>query len=366
MTKKIATMLGLSVGLAMGVLIVSTALASQAILEETYITSTVFTPGNETEVEGDFRLPPAEEPIIYGYEPVPGEPEPSFNPPSHFEEGILGDLERTTQFDIIPGDLTFDLTLWNSESYQETAHVVLILNYPDGSNTTVYDEMATLEGEQIEIAEFTSYLPDEIENYGRYTMKLLIDERLADYFQFDLNSRSDILVRWDDGTIADVGAWYDAGDKWAIRGCMPPGAVIDSIGCYIVSEGDSDFWPWPDGIHQAISLEIYDTDGSGGLPGTLLFDETTMVVAGTSHAVAYPNITTPQTAFYVVNHQLTPYPQCEGQGLDEGFEHLDQMFEQDEGIWDNYEAIVGGDFMIWAVGHVGGERVTVGNPPSER
>jgi len=363
MTKTVASILGLSVGLAVVGLVVSTALADQPRLVETSITYSDYTPGNETEVENDYAIPPDDEPIVRS-ESGGGDAGPHVIPPSIYNGGILGDLERTTQFDIIPGDLTFDLTLWNSESYQEMAHVVLILDYPDGSNMTIYDEMATLEGEQIEIAEFTSYLPDDIENYGRYTMGLLIDDRIADFFQFDLNSRSEIEVRWDDGVMANVGAWYDAGDKWAVRGCMPPGATIDSIGVYLCSEGDP-FWPWPDRNHQEISLEMYDVDGAGGLPGTQLFAAISLRSPGTSHAVAYPNITTPNTAFFIVNHQLTAYPQCEGQGMDAHIDHLDQLFEQDEGIWDNYEAIVGGDFMMWAVGHAAGERIIIGNPPRE-
>jgi len=273
---------------------------------------------------------------------------------------IRGNLERTIQFEVIPGEeFTFDMNLANVDWVEHTSDVMLRLINPNGGQRVFYNEEITLQGRESYEESFAQIIP-ETELYGRYTIHLIINSNIADVIQFDLNSRTDITVRWDDGVMANAYAWYDAGNKWAIRGCMPDGAVIDEIACDVLSEDDP-YWPWPDGVHQAIELQVWDDTGSGGLPGTMLFNAR---VTPTDEAHAFPGIAAPANAFYVAQNQLDPYPGCEGQNVDGALNYADQMFAEIAGVWQNYTSI-SGDLMIWGVGHYGTEIVTFGTQPVE-
>ncbi len=265
-------------------------------------------------------------------------------------QGIMGDLERTTNFDVIPGqDFTFDMSLVNTRDTEMSAHVFIRLDMPNGAQYPYFEDDVTLAGLEQTVTEFEQVIPQGLQLYGRYTMKLFINDRLRDWFQFDVNDRAEIIVRWDDGIMVNAYCWYDAFNKWAIRGCMPPGAVIDEITAYLLSENDP-YWPWPDAVHQEIQLHVYDASGSGGLPGIAVFSARATVNPANSEATAYPGITAPQPHFYVVNEQMTPYPTAEGQGVDGAMNHADQMFAEIAGTWQSYAAI-SGDLMIWAIGH---------------
>jgi hypothetical protein len=264
-------------------------------------------------------------------------------------QGIKGELERTTNFDVVPGqDFSFDMSIGNTRSGEQTVHVYLRLDMPNGGQFPYFEDDVVIGGGETEITEFAQLIPEGLELYGRYTMKLFINERMRDFFQFDVNDRAEIIVRWDDGVMVNATCWYDAGNKWAIRGCMPGGSVIDEATAYILSENDP-YWPWPDATHQEISVEIWDAGGAGGLPGAAVFAGTTTANPATSEATVYPGVAAPQPHFYVVNHQLTSYPYCEGQGVDGGYNHPQQMFGEVAGEWQNYPT-AGGDFMMWAIG----------------
>ena len=143
---------------------------------------------------------------------------------------------------------------------------------------------------------------------------------------------------------------------------MPDGAIVDEIGVHILAENDP-YWPWPDAVHQDIEVQLYDNSGAGGYPGNLLFSA--IANGGTSgDAIANPGLMITTSAFFVANNQLDPYPTCEGQGVDVQLNHYDQMWAEIGGAWQPYSAI-SGDLMIWAIGHVGSQTITVGNPPAE-
>ena len=277
---------------------------------------------------------------------------------------IRGDLDRTIEFEIIPGeDFTADITLWNTDAEQNSADVLLRLDMPNGARVNLMEENVTLEGLQSITYPYSEYVPDNLQLYGRYTLKLFINNVLADFCQFDLNSRTNIEVRWDDGVLVNAYAWYDAGNKWAIRGCMPDRAVVDEIGVHVLSEADP-YWPWPDAVHQDIGVQLYDNTGGGGYPGTLLSDN--VANGGASgDAVASVSVTITSSAFFVANNQLDPYPSCEGQGVDAALNHWDQMWAEVSGAWQPYYSI-SGDLMIWANGHVGSQSITIGTPPAQQ
>jgi hypothetical protein len=278
--------------------------------------------------------------------------------------GLTGEIERTIQFEVVPGeDFTFDMRLWNPHAVEKTSHVEVIILLPNDGRMTYYDEMVTLEAGGRFRTVFNQPVPPDLQVFGRFTAQLLIDDRMVDFFQFDMNERGSIVVRWDDGLMANAWAFYNQCDAWAIRGCFPAGTVLDSAGVYILSEGDA-FWPWPDDIHQDILIEVFDNDGAGELPGTLLFSDVTRVTPGTSEAVVFPGIPV-SSAFYIANKQLTNFPACEGQAVDDGVDHPDQMFTLIDNAWGNAGGQYAGDFMMWAVGHVGSQRVSIGAPPLE-
>jgi len=277
---------------------------------------------------------------------------------------IKGHVERTIEFEIIPGEnFTADITLTNTDQEQNSADVLLRLDCPNGAQVPMMEENVTLEGLQSITYPYSEYVPDNLQLYGRYTLKLFIDGVLASFCQFDLNSRTDIEVRWDDGVLVNAYAWYDAGNKWAIRGCLPDGAVVNEIGVHVLSENDP-YWPWPDAVHQDIGVQLYDNTGGGGYPGTLLSDN---IANGGASGDAIATVSVPITtsAFFVANNQLDPYPTCEGQGVDGALNHYDQMWAEISGAWQPYSSI-SGDLMIWAIASVAGQNVTVGNPPAQQ
>ena len=278
---------------------------------------------------------------------------------------IKGDLERTIQFEVVPGEeFTFDMTLSNTEEIENTANVLLRLDLPTEGQRVFFNDDITLDGMETFTYHYAEVIPEELHLYGRYTMQLFINDILADFFQFDMNSRSEITVRWDDGVMVNAYCWYDAGNKWAIRGCMPDGAVIDEIGTYLLSENDP-YWPWPDSEHQPIELHLYNDDGGGGYPGTLLYNSGEVYVdPNTSECTAFPGIAAPGGAFFVATNQLQDYPGCEGQGVDGALDHWDQMWAEIGGAWQPYSSI-SGDLMMWAIGHVGISTITFGTPPVE-
>jgi len=96
--------------------------------------------------------------------------------------------------------------------------------------------------------------------------------------------------------------------------------------------------------------------------GTLLYNSGEVFVnPANSECTAFPGIAAPANAFFVANNQLTSYPECEGQNVDEALNHPDQMFAEIAGAWENYTSI-SGDLMMWAIGHVGSQTITIGNP----
>ena len=286
--------------------------------------------------------------------------------PGHFiiedQNSLDGIVNRTVPFEVVPGEeASFDLKLWNPESVEITSEIVLCLDSPIGDSRDVFVDEITLDGYESLSFNYQATIPEDLEIYGRYTLRLLIDGRLADFFQFDMNSRNSIEVRWDDGVMVNAWAFYELCNVWAIKGCLPDGAILDSVGVYILSENDP-YWPWPDDSHQDILVQIFDNDGPSGMPGTLLYSDVTRVTPGTSHAVSYPDLPI-SSAFYIANDQLTDYPACEGQGVDGAVDYPDQMFTRIDDEWENAGYSYDGDFMIWGVAHVGGERITVGNLP---
>ncbi len=268
---------------------------------------------------------------------------------------IRGTIDHTNQFDMVPGEeFSFDVFLKNISEYEITSNVLVRLDMPNGGQMNMYNEDVTLGSMENTQFNYSQMIPDGVQLYGRYTMKLFIDNGLADFFQFDMNARNDIIVRWDDGVMANAYAWYDAGSRWAIRGCMPAGATIKEICADMLSPTD-DFWPWPDAVQSPVDLQVYDASYN-------LVYSSGPVVAD-DYACANPMVAAPQPHFFVAEEQLGAYPDCDGQNVDDGLNHYDQMYAYVAGAWENYTSI-SGDLMIWASGTMAnGAIVTTGSAP---
>jgi len=278
---------------------------------------------------------------------------------------IQGEIELAVCFEVVPaGNFAIDLELWNPGLSVDSASIALRLELPDGRSRTLLTRKVTLGPGETFSRGFDRIVPDHLELYGRYTLVLLIDDLPVDALGFDLNSRNEIILRWDNGELTFPGAWYDSGNIWAVRGCMPEGAIIDEVGARLIAENDP-FWPWPDAVHQAVELQIWDDGGPGGLPGNLLWRSGEVYVDPSDGEVtAFPGISAPPGTFYIGNYQLTNYPNCEGQGQDSGLDYPDRMFARVSGEWQNAADLISGDLMIWAIGHMPtSHQITISNPP---
>jgi len=271
---------------------------------------------------------------------------------SPMPSGIQGEIELTVCYEVVPGgEISFEVTLINPGSTQETFQVILLVVPPEGNPRTLYDNEHTLPGSTQVTRSITIPIPTGLSKYGIFSFELYIDGEYADGFLCENNSRENIEIRWDDGVVGNFHCLYNPGDIWAVHGCFPEEAILDSVGVRILSEIDP-YWPWPDAVHQAIEIHVYDDDGPEGMPGTLLYNSGDVYANPTTgYASAYPGIPL-NGAFYIGNCQLSSYPYCEAQVVDGSCDYPDEMFQKSGGGWSNVGDQYGGDFMIRGVGHV--------------
>jgi len=144
-------------------------------------------------------------------------------------------------------------------------------------------------------------------------------------------------ISYDDGTDENCYAWYDAGNRYAVR-FTPPSYPVDLDTARIrVYSG------WQPG-HEAFDVEVYDDDGAGGSPGTLLGTVRTTATAYGWHDVDISGlgITITSGDFYIAFNQLTGYPNCEGLCIDTDEPHYGRSWDYYGGVWslerpdDNY------------------------------
>lgn len=120
-------------------------------------------------------------------------------------------------------------------------------------------------------------------------------------------------IAYDDGDADNAYCWDYAGNGFAVRFTPPQYPVDLEIARFC-------FWPgWPDSNHEEFAVEVYDDDGAGGAPGTLLDGGTTMAPDwGWCNVDISPlGITITSGDFYVLYKQLTDSPDCEGLCVDE-------------------------------------------------
>ena len=117
---------------------------------------------------------------------------------------------------------------------------------------------------------------------------------------------------YDDGEADTAWAWDD--NKFAVR-FTPPSYPVDLDTARICLRPD-----WPDGDHEEFAIEVYDDDGPGGAPGTLLGGPVYYTATNwgwNDIDISGLSITIASGDFYIAYHQLTDYPDCEGLCSDE-------------------------------------------------
>jgi hypothetical protein len=276
---------------------------------------------------------------------------------------ILGELERTVPFGLIPEvAVTFDLSLWNSEETENSEDVLLQLVVPNGDHLTIDEEYVTLEGNQKITTSYSEFVPEN-DPYGRYTTKLFIDGRLADFFQFNMHNPDRDVVRWfkenDPCGFLETDTYKDVAVRFCLYGGWAQKAFVDEIHCRTINFG-SEFWDdcGTQGSDHRVGLALYDNNGPGGTPGDIVRYENGEPVAaivvvdynGEAHFRIDPPVS-PGLAFYIGYRQLKDSPDCRCLGVDEDFNHPDQHFYRDPEHFDQWSQFepgsLDGDLQIW-------------------
>jgi hypothetical protein len=164
----------------------------------------------------------------------------------------------------------------------------------------------------------------------------------TDTYSFEIQEFVGWELFYDDGTVENAHVWnpgYTDG-RWAVR-FTPPAypCTLTAVKLGIING-------WPDDIHQQFGVEVYDDDGAGGAPGTLIYgpDITGSVgnvvgglppLSGPPYPLnwAYVCITDEVIIssgdFYVAKVQLEGNPDCEGLEEDEDGVIAGRSWERD-------------------------------------
>ncbi|WP_093857581.1 S8 family peptidase [Tenuibacillus multivorans] len=169
-------------------------------------------------------------------------------------------------------------------------------------------------------------------------------------------------IGYDDGTAENARAFYDAGNKWAVKMSLPEGE--DQA---IVTDGVFQFhgtdWPTPGGTEFAV--EVWDASGSDGLPGEKLagpIDAEAIrdlgqwtIVDLREHSIQVDG------DFYMVYVQTDANPDVPGLATDENGPYAERSFQSVGGAWSQSPADEG-NYMIRARVDYAVEDVAITSP----
>ena len=201
-------------------------------------------------------------------------------------------------------DDTFDATfkIFNGtkdEIYSETQSVTV----NSGATQTVdFTAFTTVLGSYTTLA-YTELVGDE--EPSNDTLEGAFD--VSDYIPPD-------TLYYDDGLYDNGWAYYDGGNGWGFK-LTPTSYPANINGSIVFLYPDS--WPSPGSDYYRVRL--LDDDGTGGAPGTVLYDSP--VLTGVRGAwnyedLASENIVIPDGDFYIFYIQEGNYPNCPGIGID--------------------------------------------------
>ncbi len=153
-------------------------------------------------------------------------------------------------------------------------------------------------------------------------------------------------IGYDDGTPENARAFYDAGNKWAVKMSLPEGK--DTA---IVTDGVFRFWDteWPSPGGTEFAVEVWDASGQDGLPGEKLAGpidaEALRNGEWTVVDLSEHNITV-DGDFYMVYKQTKDNPYTPGLATDESSPNAERSY-QFAGSWSQSPADEG-NYMIRA------------------
>ncbi len=212
---------------------------------------------------------------------------------------------------------------------------------------------------------------------GTYTLKVYAQGFHGDEFEVNLDGDQELNIElepmytypggeigYDDGTAENARAFYDAGNKWAVKMSLPEGE--DEA---VVTDGVFQFhgtdWPSPGGTEFAV--EVWDASGSDGLPGEKL--------AGPIDAEAIRDLDQWTVVdlreyniqvdgdFYMVYVQTGANPNVPGLATDESSPNAERSYQSVGGTWSPSPAAEG-NYMIRARVDYAVEDVQITNPSS--
>ncbi|WP_425464005.1 S8 family serine peptidase [Oceanobacillus piezotolerans] len=211
----------------------------------------------------------------------------------------------------------------------------------------------------VETSENGSY---ELTAYeGTYTLKVIAKDFHSKELEVTLNENQELHIElepyftypggeigYDDGTAENARAYYDAGNKWAVKMSLPQGQESA-----VVTDGVFQFhgtdWPNPGGTEFAV--EVWDASGTNGTPFEKLagpvdaeairsLDEWT-VVDLREHNIQV------EGDFYMVYVQTGVNPNVPGLATDENGPNAKRSYQEVGGAWATSPAAEG-NYMIRA------------------
>jgi hypothetical protein len=171
----------------------------------------------------------------------------------------------------------------------------------------------------------------------------------TDTYSFDICPVVGTEIVYDDGTVENATCWNPGyeDNRFAVR-FTPPAypCTLNVVKLGLAVD-------WPDEAHQQFLVEIYDDDGTGGLPGTLLYGPDTTgsignVIGGVTgladpqwaYVCIEPPLVITDGEFYVAKGQTTVSPECEGLDIDQDGGVFDRSWTYDYSTdtWSEYYA----------------------------
>ena len=241
----------------------------------------------------------------------------------------------TGQPDITVTPPNFDVTLAQGTSQDYT---MTIGNAGDATLTyTISDRDATGQTSPAEVGSPT-LAPSQI---TVHLMELSPSQPMS----FATPPTTGTEIAYDDGVAEDAWCWYEADFLDAVRFTPPQYPVDLKVArlCFAPS--------WPDADHEQFAVEIYDDDGAGGAPGTLLGSITATANDWGWYDVDISSlgITIASGDFYTAYRQFSEAPDCEALCVDCSTPN-GRSWVGAEGEWCSVELIVEQlDWMIRCV-----------------
>ncbi|TFJ92801.1 S8 family peptidase [Lentibacillus salicampi] len=217
----------------------------------------------------------------------------------------------------------------------------------------------------VEDANVTPVESDENGDYsitgyeGSYTLKVMAKDYYSKEVEITLDEdkEQDIELEpfytypggeigYDDGTAENARAYYDAGNKWAVKMSLPEGKDSAVVTDGVFQFHDTEF-PDPGGTEFAV--EVWDAKGDDGTPGEKIagpveaeairdLDQWTVV------DLREHNITV-DGDFYMVYVQTGANPNVPGLATDESSTNAERSYQQVSGTWSQSPADEG-NYMI--------------------